>query len=281
MSHPEREAPAVRPRRRVNPPAYLEDFELSGPGSHRQQSRSLTSQGELEDEPASTTGHSRSTSPLSQASDHSQWILADQWDSITERLREENAALQRQVEQLPELTAMMEEMKRENAALQRQASQLPEIISARKSPPKPVTPPMPSPHSYSRAVNIQTPQLYCPIPAPRSRLPPPVTKRQPCPAVTGESSELTEDLRNMNISSSSHERPHFSAQYSNLPQLKYPDRSLYSLPRQLPEFMVPTQDQRRPAYAEYSSDHLLPSSTQEKIYRGPGPYHPLPDISRP
>ncbi|KAL0195042.1 hypothetical protein M9458_008614, partial [Cirrhinus mrigala] len=295
MSHPEREAPAVRPRRRVNPPAYLEDFELSGPGSHRQQSRSLTSQGELEDEPASTTGHSRSTSPLSQASDHSQWILTDQWDSITERLREENAALQRQVEQLPELTAMMEEMKRENAALQRQASQLPEIISAvqqmrqqnaalyqelqnlkseRKSPPKPVTPPMPSPHSYSRAVNIQTPQLYRPIPAPRSRLPPPVTKRQPCPAVTEESSELTEDLRNMNISSSSHERPHFSAQYSNLPQLKYPDRSPYSLPRQLPEFMVPTQDQRRPAYTEYSSDHLLPSSTQEKIYRGPAPTIP-------
>ncbi|KAL0186159.1 hypothetical protein M9458_017829, partial [Cirrhinus mrigala] len=295
MSHPEREAPAARPRRRVNPPAYLEDFELSGPGSHRQQSRSLTSQGELEDEPASTTGHSRSTSPLSQASDHSQWILTDQWDTITERLREENAALQRQVEQLPELTAMMEEMKRENAALQRQASQLPEIISAvqqmrqqnaalyqelqnlkseRKSPPKPVTPPMPSPHSYSRAVNIQTPQLYRPIPAPRSRLPPPVIKRQPCPAVTGESSELTEDLRNMNISSSSHERPHFSAQYSNLPQLKYPDHSPYSLPRQLPEFMVPTQDQRRPAYAEYSSDHLLPSSTQEKIYRGPAPTIP-------
>ncbi|RXN07059.1 hypothetical protein ROHU_017462 [Labeo rohita] len=160
MSHPEREAPAVRPRRQVNPPAYLEDFELRGPGFHRQQPRSLTSQGELEDEPASTTGHSRSTSP---------------------------------VEQLPELAAMMEEMKRENAALQRQASQLPEIISAvqqmrqqnaalyqelqnlkseRKSPPKPVTPPMPSPRSYSRAVNIQTPQLYRPIPAPCSRLPP-------------------------------------------------------------------------------------------------------------
>ncbi|XP_050992691.1 titin [Labeo rohita] len=295
MSHPEREAPAVRPRRRVNPPVYLEDFELSGPGSHRQQSRSLTSQGELEDEPASTTGHSRSTSPVSQASEHSQWILTDQWDSITERLREENAALQRQVEQLPELTAMMEEMKRENAALQRQASQLPEIISAvqqmrqqnaalyqelqnlkseRKSPPKPVTPPMPSPRSYSRAVNIQTPQLYRPIPAPRSRLPPPVTKKQPYSAVPEESSELTEDLRNMNISSSSHEKPPFSAQYSDLPQLKYSDRSPYSLPRQLPEFMVPTQDQRRPAYAEYSSDHLLPSSTQEKIYRGPAPTIP-------
>lgn len=65
MSQPEREAPAVRPRRRVNPPAYLEDFELSGPGSHQQQSRSLTCQGVLENEPASATGHSRSTSPVS------------------------------------------------------------------------------------------------------------------------------------------------------------------------------------------------------------------------
>ncbi len=92
MSHPEREAPAVRPRRQVNPPAYLEDFELSGPGSHRQESRSLTCQAVLEDEPASTTGHSRSTSPVSQASECSEWILTDQWVSTSEKLREENAA---------------------------------------------------------------------------------------------------------------------------------------------------------------------------------------------
>lgn len=41
MSHPEREAPAVRPRRQVNPPAYFEDYELSGPGLRRQQPSSL------------------------------------------------------------------------------------------------------------------------------------------------------------------------------------------------------------------------------------------------
>ncbi|RXN21410.1 hypothetical protein ROHU_023989 [Labeo rohita] len=162
-------------------------------------------------------------------------------------------------------------MRQQNAALYQE---LQNLKSERKSPPKSVTPPMPSPRSYSRVVNFQTPQLYRPIPAPRSRLPPPVTKRQPCPAVPEESSELTEDLRNMNISSLSHERPPFTAQYSDLPQLKYPDRSPYSLPRQLSEFMVPTQDQRRPAHAEYSSDHLLPSSTQEKIYRGPAPTIP-------
>ncbi|RXN02419.1 hypothetical protein ROHU_006083 [Labeo rohita] len=133
---------------------------------------------------------------------------------------------------------------------------------------------MPSPRSHSRAVNIRTPHLYHSIPAPRCRLPPPATKRQPCPAVPMESLKLTEDLRNMNISSSSHERPPFTAQYSDLPQLKDPDYYPYSLPRQLPEFIVPTQDQRRPAHAEYSSDHLLPSSTQEKIYRGPAPTIP-------
>ncbi|XP_052399676.1 uncharacterized protein LOC127946899 [Carassius gibelio] len=301
MSQPEREAPAVRPRRRVNPPAYLEDFELSGPGSHQQQSRSLTCQGVLENEP-SVTGHSRSTSPVSQASEHSEWILTDQWDYTSEKLREENAALQRQVKQLPELTAMLEKMKRENAALQRQSSQLPEIISAfqemrqqnaalwhelqslkskQSSPPESVTPQMPSPRSHSPAVNFQTPQPYRPIPAPRSRLPPSATKRLPHPAVPEESSEFTEDLRNMNISSSPRERPSFTAHYIDSAQFRYPNTSPYSQPPQLPESVVPSQERRRSAHAEYSSDHVLPSSTQEKIYRGPAPTIPCLTSSDP
>ncbi|XP_026105544.1 uncharacterized protein LOC113077350 [Carassius auratus] len=301
MSQPEREAPAVRPRRRVNPPVYLEEFELSGPGSHQQQSRSLTCQGVLENEP-SATGHSRSTSPVSQASEHSEWILTDQWDCTSEKLREENAALQRQVKQLPELTAMLEKMKRENAALQRQSSQLPEIISAfqemrqqnaalwhelqslkskQSSPPESVTPQMPSPRSHSPAVNFQTPQPYRPIPAPRSRLPPSATKRLPHPAVPEESSEFTEDLRNMNISSSPRERPSFTAHYSDSAQFRYPNTSPYSQPPQLPESVVPSQERRRSAHAEYSSDHVLPSSTQEKIYRGPAPTIPCLTSSDP
>ncbi|XP_067233763.1 uncharacterized protein [Chanodichthys erythropterus] len=292
MSYPEREPPAVRPRRRVNPPAYLEDYELSEPGPQRQQPRSPSYQGALEDEPPR---RSISTSPVSQASEHSEWILNDQWDSTSERLREENAALQQQVKQLPELTAMLEEMKRENAALQRQASQLPEIISAvqemrqqnaalyhelknlksdRRLPPELSTAPMPSQLSHSPAAHIQTPQpSYHPIPAPRSRLPP-TAKRQMCSAGPEESPGLIEHLRNMNISSSSDERAPFTAQYRDSPQFRYPDSPPYSQSRQLPEFMFPSQDQKRPVHAEYTSEHLLPSSTQEKIYRGPAPTIP-------
>lgn len=293
MSHPDRDPPAVRPRRRVNPPAYLEDYELSGHGSQRQQPQSPSYQGRLEDEPPSTTGRSVSTSPVSQASEHTEWILNDQWDCTAEKLREENASLQAQVRQLPELTAMLEEMKQENAALQQQARQLPDIISAvqemrhqnaalyrelqslksdQRLPPQSSTAPMPSQLSHSPAY-IPTPQPYYPIPAPRSRLPP-AAKRQPCPAVPEENTGLIEHLSNMNISSSSEERPTFAAQYSDSPQFRYPDSPQYSVSRQLPEFMVPSRGQKKPAHAEYTSEYVLPSSNQEKIYRGPAPTIP-------
>lgn len=51
--------------------------------------------------------------------------------------------------------------------------------------------------------------------------------------------------------------------------------SPYPLPRQRLEFMAPMQHQMRPAYTEYASEHLLPSSAQEKIYRGPAPTIPF------
>ncbi|XP_067274307.1 uncharacterized protein [Pseudorasbora parva] len=291
MSHPEREPPVVRPRRRVNPPVYFEDYELSGPGPRRPQPQSPSYQGVHDDKPPSTTGHSRSTSPVSQASERSEWILNDQWDSTSERLREENAALQRQVRQLPELTATLEEMKRKNTALQQQASQLPEIISAveemrqqnvalfhelqnlkseRRAPTESVTSQMPSPRSHPPAARLQTPH---PIPALRSRLLS-AAKRQSGLAVQEETTELIGDLRNMNISSSSHERA-FTTQYSDSPQFKYPDFQPYSLPRQMPEFMVPSQDQRRPAHAEYPPEHQLTSSIHERTYRGPAPTIPF------
>ncbi|XP_073718037.1 uncharacterized protein [Misgurnus anguillicaudatus] len=296
MSHPEREPPAVRPRRQVNLPHYLADYEISVPKPHRQQPYSPSYHDVQDDYPPSTMDHSRSTSPLSQASECSEWILKDQWDSTSERLREENAALKRQVQQIPEITAMLEEMKRENATLQRQASQLPEIFSAvqemrqqnvalfqeiqslkseRRTPPESVISPQPFPSSHILAAHIQTPELNHPIPAPRSRMPSAAAKRQLCPTGPDESSELTAHLRNMNISSSSHERHPFTAQYSDSPQFRYQDSLPYSLPPRLSEFMVPSQDQRKSDHTKHSSEHPLPSSTPEKTYRGPTPTIPF------
>lgn len=127
MSHTEREL--VRPRRRVNPPAYFRDYELSGCELLRQQTRSPSDQSVQEDETQSSSGQSRSSTPVIQASEKSEWKLTDQWDGTSERLRQENAALQRQVKRLPEITTRLKQMEQENAALQQQASQLTEIIS--------------------------------------------------------------------------------------------------------------------------------------------------------
>ncbi|KAF4116577.1 hypothetical protein G5714_004066 [Onychostoma macrolepis] len=136
---------------------------------------------------------------------------------MLEEMERENAALQRQSSQLPEIISAFQEMRQQNAALWQE---LQNLKSKQRSTPESVTLPMPSQRSHSPAVNLQTPQPYRPIPAPRSRLPPSATKIPPHTAVPEETSELTEDLRNMNISSSPHERPSFTAHYSDSAQFR-------------------------------------------------------------
>lgn len=115
MSQPEREVPVVRPRRKINPPTHLVDYELGAPLSHRQPFPDFSHS--RVPSPAQT----RSTSPVSQELDHEDWTLRDEWQS---------KSFNGQGEEEVELTSMLQVMKRENADLRLQTSQLPEIISA-------------------------------------------------------------------------------------------------------------------------------------------------------
>lgn len=117
MSQPEKEVPVVHPRRRINPPAHLVDYELGEPLQHRQP---LPGRSQSRGQSPSTVGHTRSSSPVSQDSECDKWTLRDEWPSASDQRGEKEA----------ELTAMLQEMKQENAVLRRQANQLPEIISA-------------------------------------------------------------------------------------------------------------------------------------------------------
>lgn len=104
MSQPEREAPVVRPRRRINPPTHLVDYELGEPLPHRQP---LPDRSQSRVQSPSMVAHTRSTSPVSQEFDHDKWTLRDDWQSASDGRGEEEV----------ELTAMLQLMKQENADL--------------------------------------------------------------------------------------------------------------------------------------------------------------------
>lgn len=116
MSQPEKEVPVVRPRRRINPPAHLVDYELGEPLQHRQP---LPGCSQRRVPSPSTVGHTRSSSPVSQDFELEKWVLRDEWPSASDGRGEREV----------ELTTMLQEMRQENADLRRQASQIPDIIS--------------------------------------------------------------------------------------------------------------------------------------------------------
>lgn len=287
MSQPEREAPVVRPRRRINPPTHLVDYELGEPLPHRQP---LPDRSQSRVQSPSMVAHTRSTSPVSQEFDHDKWTLRDDWQSASDGRGEEEV----------ELTAMLQLMKQENADLRRQTSQLPEVISAlqemrqqnamlhqelqslkseREAHYRPVTSQVPSPSHFTPLVSPETPQRFRPIPAPRTKPPsPPTSMRELHPATIDEAHGLTEDFRNMDISGSMRERVSPQVHYSDPPQPRYSRSSQY-IP--YPQSETPAYERMAPPHLDYRRAYYQPPSTQEKMYRGPAPTIPFLTSSDP
>ncbi len=86
MSQPDEEQPVVRPRRRIQPPAHLTDYELGEPIVHRQP---LPAFSQSHVQSSSSAGPTRSTSPVSQESELEKWILRDEWTSYGRGKEEE------------------------------------------------------------------------------------------------------------------------------------------------------------------------------------------------
>lgn len=234
----------------------------------------------------STVGHTRSSSPVSQDLECDKWTLRDEWPSASDQRGEKEV----------ELTAMLQEMKQENAVLRRQANQLPEIISAlqemrhqnamlhhelqslkaeKEAPSRPVTLPVPSPSPFTPMVSPETPQRFRPTPAPRTKPPtPPTAVRDLRPATVDEYPGMAEDFSNMDISSSVPERVPPPVHYSDPPQPRY-SRSPQHIPSHLSEFKTPAHERMLPAHTDYRQVYYQPPSTQEKMYRGPAPTIPF------
>ncbi len=81
MSQPGKEVPVVRPRRRINPPAHLVDYELGEPLQQRQP---VPARSQSRVQSPSTAGHTKSSSPVSQDFELDKWILRDEWPSASD-----------------------------------------------------------------------------------------------------------------------------------------------------------------------------------------------------
>ncbi len=275
MSQPGKEVPVVRPRRRINPPAHLVDYELGDPLQQRQP---VPARSQSRVQSPSTAGHTKSSSPVSQDFELDKWILRDEWPSASDW----------RGEKVEELTAMLQEMKRENADLRCQASQLPDIISALREmrqqnamlhnelqslkAEKGALSRPGSPGPFTPVVNRETSQLFRPTPAPRTM--PPTAVRELRPATMHEASGIAEDFRNMDISSSMPERVPLPAHYSDPPQPRHP-RSPQRIPSHQAEFRTPAHERMPSAHTDDRHQHQQPRSIQEKTYRGPAPTIPF------
>ncbi|KAI2668878.1 Polyprotein P3 [Labeo rohita] len=283
MSQPEKEVPVVHPRRRINPPAHLVDYELGEPLQHRQP---LPSRSQSRVPSPSTVGHTRSSSPVSQDFELEKWILRDEWPSASDgrgerevelttmlqEMRQENADLRRQASQIPEIISVLQEMRQQNAMLH---DELQSLKATKETPSRPVTSPVPSQGPFTPVVSPKTPQRSRPTPAPRRKPPTlPAVIREQCPATVDEYPEIVEDLRNMEISSSVPERVPPQARYSDPPQPRYP-RSSQHIQSHQSEFKTPAQERMLPVHTDYRQVHHQPPSTQEKTYRGPAPTIPF------
>ncbi len=184
MSQPDEEQPVVRPRRRIQPPAYLTDYELGEPIVHRQP-LSAFSQSHVQS--PSSAGPTRSTSPVSQESEQEKWMLRDKWTSygrgkeeeelkyMLHTVQQENTDLRRQTSQLPEIISTLKEMRWQNAMLHHE---LQSLKAERGAPSKPATSPVPSSDPFIPGVSQTVSQPYRPKPAPRIRVPPPASTRE-------------------------------------------------------------------------------------------------------
>lgn len=158
MSHFEREVPIVHPRRRINPPAHLVDYELGAPLTQRQL---LPEPCQSTVQSPSTAGHNRSSSPVS--------FTCEQLElTVTLReMKQENADLWRQTSQLPEIISALQEMRQQNAMLHHE---LRTLKAKRAALLKSVTPPVSPVSSPPRSVvSPKSPQGHHPIPPPMTR----------------------------------------------------------------------------------------------------------------
>lgn len=189
-------------------------------------------------------------------------------------MKQENADLRRQTGQLPEIISALQEMRQQNAMLHQE---LQSLKSERGAPYRPVTSLVPSPSRFTPLVSPETSQRFRPIPAPRTKPPtPPASVRELHPAMMDDG--LAEDFRNMDISSSIHERVSPQVHYSDPPQPRYSRSSQYIPAHQ---FETPAYKRMPPPHLDYRRAYYQPPSTQEKMYRGPAPTIPFLTSSDP
>ncbi|XP_065118880.2 uncharacterized protein [Paramisgurnus dabryanus] len=275
MSQPRKEAPVVRPRRQVKPPAHLVDYELGDPLQHLQP---LPMTGRSRVQPPSNADNSRSTSPISQVAEYEKWRLEDEWyasdeqgedvelKAILRTVQNDSADLRRQTSQLPLIMSALQEMRMQNAMLHQELQSLKAEQRAQSV--------IPPPASFVPVASPETSYSYHPVPAPRTRAPPPASMRALHPVQKDGYTDLTEDFRNLDISSFAHERVQSRVRHSSPFQPRYPPSSQHISSHQS-KFETPVHEQMPPAPPNKTQDVSQHSFTQEKTYKGPAPTIPF------
>ncbi|XP_049329393.1 uncharacterized protein LOC111189354 [Astyanax mexicanus] len=278
MSDHSQEQPVVRPRRTLNRPVYLTDYDLTGLQSLRHLSRPDRN---WEDEAQHTSDPTGYSTPVSQAPSLNECLITDQWENTVGDMAQEHVESPKQKNPLSDLTAIWQEMKREHDVLRQQTSHFPELLSAfqemrrenailhrevkelrleMRTSPHRLTHPVPSPRLHATAGRTNpNADLFCPIPAPRHSL----AQHKVHSAPIDSTERITQQMGQIDFSPR-----HRSLQYdhpSNQFQPSPSNNKCYDIHN--------VQAQNHPP------QHHTGPCKQEKTYRGPTPT--IPNLSSP